>query len=188
MEWREFFLLYETGKKIFKCLITCKDRGIVPDFFKFKVYYPTFETTVYIVLYVLCVNSNWEIKKLKKKIPVSYKKLEDGIHPLTSTVSNFDAKYLPDIIDRNISNKLGNVDLKHKRKLVKLGIHKNEIIYYTIKWQHKIRYIMKCGIITSTLSAVANSTFKKFKLYIENNHEPHSFLTSLTEMIALNSN
>ncbi|XP_069974787.1 uncharacterized protein [Penaeus vannamei] len=43
---------------------------------------------------------------------------------------------------------------------------------YKERWNH----------ITSTISIVANNTFKKFKHYIKNNHEHHSFFTSLKSL------
>jgi len=60
-------------EKDVKYLNTCKDYGIIPDFIKFKVYCPIFETTR--MYRSWCFDLlDWEIKKLKKKIPASYKK------------------------------------------------------------------------------------------------------------------
>ncbi|XP_070000774.1 uncharacterized protein [Penaeus vannamei] len=170
---------------------------------------------------------DWEIKKLKKKIPASYKKLEDDISLFKSIVSPFDANCLLSIIDKNVNNKLSNVDFRHCRKLLKLGIDlskkvdKNKVIFnfsdkilsndqkdllslgldycmppntinhthFFLCFEKLCHTIRNCKIykerwnhITSTISIVANNTFKKFKHYIKNNHEHHSFFTSLKSL------
>jgi len=213
-------------EKDVKYLNTCKDYGIIPDFIKFKVYCPIFETTR--MYRSWCFDLlDWEIKKLKKKIPASYKKLEDDISLFKSIVSPFDANCLLSIIDKNVNNKLSNVDFRHCRKLLKLGIDlskkvdKNKVIFnfsdkilsndqkdllslgldycmppntinhthFFLCFEKLCHTIRNCKIykerwnhITSTISIVANNTFKKFKHYIKNNHEHHSFFTSLKSL------
>jgi len=112
-------------EKDLKFLEACKSYGTLPDFIKFRVYCPTFQTTR--TYRSWCFDLlDWEINKQKKKIPNIKKKLEDDITLFTSSVSLFDSKCLLSIIGRNINKKLCNIDLRHNKKLAKLGIDLNK--------------------------------------------------------------
>ncbi|XP_069995971.1 uncharacterized protein [Penaeus vannamei] len=112
-------------EKDLKFLEICKCYGTIPDFIKFRVYCPTFQTTR--TYRSWCFDLlDWEIDKQKKKIPTIKKKLEDDTTLLTSCISYFDSKCLLSLNERNMEKKLCKVDFRHNKKLTKLGIDLNK--------------------------------------------------------------